>query len=74
MEWEWTRNESGMTQGDLVEFLNFSIPGSFLVHSWDSWDSSGIHQELVGESKDLKIEGAYFAFFDFVLLWLRMIK
>jgi hypothetical protein len=53
MEWEWTRNEPGMTQGDLVEFLNFSIPGSFLVHSWDSWDSSGIYQELVGECKDL---------------------
>jgi hypothetical protein len=36
-----------------MEILKFSIPGSFLVHSWDSWDSSGIHQELVGECKDL---------------------
>jgi hypothetical protein len=53
MEWEWTRNGAGMTQGDLMEILNFSIPGSFLVHSWDSWDFSGIHQELVGECKDL---------------------
>ena len=49
MDQEWTRND----KGNLVEFLNFNIPGGFLVHSWDSWDSSGIHQELVGESKDL---------------------
>jgi hypothetical protein len=40
-----------MTQGNLGEFHSFNIPGSFLVHSWDSW---GIHQELVGECKELE--------------------
>jgi hypothetical protein len=42
-----------MTQGNLGEFHSFNIPGSFLVHSWDSWDSWEIHQELVGECKEL---------------------
>jgi hypothetical protein len=37
-----------MTQGNLGEFHSFNIPGSFLVHSW------GIHQELVGECKELQ--------------------
>jgi hypothetical protein len=34
MEWEWTRNEPGMTQENLMKILKFSNSGSFLVHSW----------------------------------------
>jgi hypothetical protein len=30
MEWEWTRNEPGMTQENLMKILKFSNSGSFL--------------------------------------------
>jgi hypothetical protein len=30
-----------MTQENLMKILKFSNSGSFLVHSWDSWESSG---------------------------------
>jgi hypothetical protein len=30
MEWEWTRNELGMTQENLMKILKFSNSGSFL--------------------------------------------
>ena len=43
MEWEWTRNDTR----EFTEFHCSNIPGSFLV------DSPGIHQELVGECKEL---------------------
>jgi hypothetical protein len=49
MDQEWTRNDTRKFHG-ISQFPN---SGSFLVHSWDSWDFSGIHQELVGECKDL---------------------
>jgi hypothetical protein len=30
MQWEWTRNEPGMTQENLMKILKFSNSGSFL--------------------------------------------
>ena len=41
MEWEGTRNDT--RESTEAHYLN--IPGSFLVHSWDSWDSLRIPQE-----------------------------
>jgi len=47
MEWEWTRNGQNDTRG-FNGISQFLIPGSFLVHSWDSWDSSGIQPGIGG--------------------------